>query len=70
MNAMYSLPELQHAKMPPGAAPPAHYIVVNAGPFAYYVLDVRTGAKGRTWRSEQEARIDMAGILVRNLMHS
>jgi len=49
---------------------PECYRVVELNAGAWVVLDIRTGAQGRVWRTEREAVIDRSGILLRNLMHS
>ena len=47
-----------------------HYRIVKLGVFAYVAEDVRTGNRSAPVRSEQEARIAIAGLALRNLMHS
>ena len=54
--------------MPPAC--PEHLTIRCFGTLDWRVVDVRTEAKGRSWKSLQEARIDRATILVRNMMHS
>lgn len=36
---------------------------------AWAVVDWRTGKVGQFWRTEREAEIDLARILLRNMMH-
>lgn len=36
---------------------------------AWTVVDWRTGKVGQVWRTEREAEIDLARILIRNMMH-
>ena len=33
------------------------------------VVDERTGKAGQVWRTEREAEIDLARILIRDMMH-
>ena len=47
-----------------------HYRIVKLGVFAFVVEDVRTGNRSAPLHSEQEARITIAGLALRNLMHS
>ena len=46
------------------------YRIVKLGVFAYVAEDVRTGNRSRPMLSEQEALIEIAGLALRNLMHS
>ena len=48
----------------------SHYKIIKLGAFAYVAEDVRTGNRSRPMLSEQEARIAIAGLALRNLMHS
>jgi len=36
---------------------------------AWTVVDWRTNKNGQVWRTEREAEIDLARILLRNMMH-
>lgn len=36
---------------------------------SWVVRDERTGRIGQVWRTEREAEIDLARILLRNMMH-
>ena len=47
-----------------------HYRIVKLGPMVFVVEDIRTGNRSRPMLSEQEARIEIAGLALRNLMHS
>lgn len=46
------------------------YRIVKLGPMAYVAEDIRTGNRSRSVLSEQEAVIEIAGLALRNLMHS
>jgi len=51
-----------------------HYFVVHAYDpvrrmFGWAVRDERTGRDGEVWSTEREAEIDLARILIRDLMH-
>ena len=48
----------------------SQYRIVKLGVFAYVAEDVRTGNRSAPVRSEEEARITIAGLALRNLMHS
>ena len=48
----------------------SHYKIIKLGVFAYVAEDVRTGNRSRPMLSEQEALIEIAGLALRNLMHS
>lgn len=37
---------------------------------AWAVRDGRTGKVGQSWRTEREAEIDLARILIRDMMHA
>ena len=48
----------------------SHYKIIKLGVFTYVAEDVRTGNRSRSVLSEQEALIEIAGLTLRNLMHS
>lgn len=48
----------------------SNYQIIQLGAFAFVAEDVRTGNRSATVRSEQEARILIATLAIRNLMHS
>ncbi len=48
----------------------ARYAVRCFGFMDWRVLDVRTGAAGRSWRSYREAVTDLHGLRVRDMVHS
>lgn len=47
-----------------------NYQIIQLGAFAFVAEDVRTGNRSASVRSEQEARILIATLAIRNLMHS